>query len=105
MPKDTHSLQDSWALRRHMWYDRGRRMRAFEEIDIHNMTKAQAQTAIDAMLRRNKGEMCRLTVIHGFHGGTILRDFVRAHYRKHPQVKRIEIGMNQGETTLIIREL
>ena len=69
------------------------------------MTKAQAQTAIDAMLRKNKGEMCRLTVIHGYHGGTILRDFVRSHYKKHPKVKCIEIGLNQGETTLIIREL
>ena len=80
-------------------------MRAFEEIDVHNMTKAQAQASIDAMLRKNRGEMCRLTVIHGFHGGTVLRDFVRAHYRNHPKVKRVEIGLNQGETTLIIREL
>ncbi len=80
-------------------------MRAFEEIDIHNMTKVQAQAAIDAMLRRNKGEMCRLTVIHGFHGGTVLRDFVRSHYKNDPRVKRIEIGLNQGDTTLIIREL
>ena len=80
-------------------------MRAFEEIDIHNMTMVQAQTAIDAMLCRNKGEMCRLTVIHGYHGGTVLRDFVRTHYKKDPRVKRIEIGLNQGDTTLIIREL
>ena len=80
-------------------------MRAFEQIDVHNMTKTQAQTAIDAMLRRNKGEMCRLTVIHGYHGGTVLRDFVRSHYKKHPQVRRIEIGLNPGETELILREL
>lgn len=80
-------------------------MRAFEEIDVHNMTKAQAQASIDAMLKKNKGEMCRLTVIHGFHGGTVLRDFVRSHYLNHPKIKRVEIGLNQGETTLIIREL
>ena len=80
-------------------------MRAFEQIDVHNMTKTQAQTAIDAILRRNKGEVCRLTVIHGYHGGTVLRDFVRSHYKKHPQVRRIEIGLNSGETELILREL
>ncbi len=80
-------------------------MRAFEQIDVHNMNRTQAQTAIDAMLRRNRGEMCRLTVIHGFHGGTVLRDFVRGHYKKDPRVKRIEIGLNPGETELILRDL
>lgn len=101
----TPDWQGSSALQRPMWCKVPKSMRAFEEIDIHNMTKTQAQTAIDALLRKNRGEMCRLTVIHGFHGGTVLRDFVRSHYRKHPQVKRVEIGLNQGETTLIIREL
>ncbi len=80
-------------------------MRAFEQIDVHNMTRTQAQTAIDAILRRNKGEVCRLTVIHGYHGGAVLRDFVRSHYKKHPRVLRIEIGLNPGETELILREL
>ena len=61
-------------------------MRAFEEIDIHNMNKTQAQIAIDAKLKKNKGEMCRLMVIHGYHGGTVLRDFVRSHYKKDPRV-------------------
>ena len=80
-------------------------VRAFEEIDIHNMNKDQAKTAIDAMLRKNKGEMCRLRVVHGYHGGTVLRDFVRSHYKKDPRVKRIEISLNPGETELILREL
>ena len=80
-------------------------MRAFEEIDIHNMTKAQAQAAIAERLRRNKGALCRLILVHGVHGVTVLRYVGRSHYKKDPRVKRIEIGRNQGYTTLIIREL
>ena len=80
-------------------------MKAFEELDIHNMTRAQAMTAIDAKLRRAGSEVYRIRVIHGFHGGTVLRDLVRKHYVSHPKVKRIEIGMNQGETELVLREL
>ena len=80
-------------------------MRAFEELDVHNMTRAQAITAIDAVLRRAKGEVYRLKVIHGYHGGTALRDAVRAHYRGHPKVLRVELGLNPGETDLILREL
>lgn len=80
-------------------------MAAFEEIDVHNMTRTQALTAIDARLRRAKGDVYRLKVIHGYHGGTVLRDAVRRHYQDHPKVRRIELGLNPGETDLILREL
>lgn len=77
----------------------------FAEIDVHSMTRTQAVTAIDAALRRADGSVYRLRVIHGFHGGTVLRDAVRSRYRDHPRVKRIELGLNPGETDLILREL
>ena len=80
-------------------------LNSFMEIDVHNMTRTQAITAIDARLRRADASVYRLRVIHGFHSGTVLRDAIRVHYRGHPKVKRIEIGLNQGETDLILREL
>ena len=77
----------------------------FVEIDVHNMTRTQAITAIDARLRRADASVYRLRIIHGFHGGTVLRDAVRAHYKGHPKIKRIEVGLNQGVTDLVLREL
>ncbi|MBE7003237.1 MAG: hypothetical protein E7425_02990 [Ruminococcaceae bacterium] len=68
------------------------------------MTRTQAITAIDAKLRRANASVYRLRVIHGYHSGTVLRDAVRAHYKGHPKVKRIEIGLNLGETDLVLRE-
>ncbi len=79
-------------------------MEAFQEIDVHGLTVEQTRTAIDARLKRCKGDVYRLRVIHGYHGGTALREFVRTHYRNHPKVKRIELGLNQGETDLILRD-
>ena len=79
--------------------------RAFEEIDVHRMTKVQAITAIDAILKRAGSGVYRIRVIHGYHSGTVLRDAVRTHYRNHPKVIRIEVGLNPGETDLILREL
>ena len=76
----------------------------FLELDVHNMTRTQAITAIDAKLRRAGASVYRLRVIHGYHSGTVLRDAVRAHYKDHPKVRRIEIGLNPGETDLILRE-
>ncbi len=80
-------------------------MAAFEELDIHNMNRTQAIAAIDAKLRRAGGDVYRLRIVHRYHGGTVLRDAVRRHYRDHPKVKRIELGLNPGETDLILREL
>ena len=77
----------------------------FQEIDVHGMTKAQAFIAIDARLKQANGAVYTLRVIHGYHGGTVLRDAIRAHYKNHPKVKRIELGLNPGETDLILREL
>lgn len=73
-------------------------------LDIHGMNCAQAQTAIDAALRRAGGSVYRLEVVHGYHGGTQLRDMVRRVYARHPRVKRLEVGLNQGATELVLRE-
>ncbi|MBR3186138.1 MAG: hypothetical protein IKF48_08375 [Oscillospiraceae bacterium] len=67
------------------------------------MTLAQACVAIDAALRRAKGAY-RIRVIHGFHGGTALRDGIRGRYGANGKVKRIELGLNPGQTDLILRE-
>ena len=80
-------------------------MNAFQELDVHSMTKVQAITAIDAALRRADAGVYRIRIIHGYHGGTVLREAVRSRYVNHPKVRRIELGLNPGETDLILREL
>ena len=96
---------------------------AFQEVDFHGMNRTQAFAAIDAKLRRAGGTVYTLHVIHCYHGGTflrdairahyrsnhhggtVLRDAIRAHYRSNPKVVRIELGLNSGETDLILRDL
>ena len=74
------------------------------ELDIHGMTQVQARTAIDAKLRRAGSGVYRLRIIHGYHSGSSLRDMVRREYAGHPKVKRIELGLNQGVTDIVLRE-
>ncbi len=76
----------------------------FMEVDVHRMTRAQAIRAIDAALRKTNASVYRLRVIHGYNSGTVLRDMVRTYYRDHPKVKRIEVGLNPGETYMVLRE-
>ena len=74
------------------------------ELDIHGMTKRQAKILIDSRLNRVNNSVYRLRIIHGYRSGTELMRMVRQAYAKHPKVLRVEVGLNPGETDLILRE-
>ena len=75
------------------------------ELDIHGMTKYQAKICIDNQLKKANKVIYRIRVIHGYHNGTELKELVNGHYKNHPKVIRVESGLNQGATDLILREL
>ena len=60
------------------------------ELDVHSMNRAQAKTYIDSQLKRAKKDIYQIKVIHGYRGGTAIRDMVRKTYRNHPKVVRVE---------------
>lgn len=60
------------------------------EVDLHG-------------LKRSAG-IYRVRVIHGYRGGTELRDMVWYEFANHPLVKRIVPGDNEGITELVLRE-
>lgn len=72
-------------------------------VDLHGRNTYQAKITVDAALRRSGG-VYRLRLIHGFHGGTALRDFIREEYSRHPKVKRLLPSSDGGSTDLILRE-
>ena len=71
------------------------------EIDLHGKNEYQAKVTIDAALRRAKAGTYRLRIIHGYHGGTVLRDLVRREYAG--KVLRCQ-SINEGTTDLVLRE-
>lgn len=74
------------------------------ELDLHGMTQYQAKIAIDSALKRSGRGTYRIRLIHGYNLGTNLRDMIRREYRSHPKILRIELGLNQGITELVLRE-
>lgn len=74
------------------------------ELDLHGMNTYQAKIAVDSQLRRAKAGVYRIRLIHGYRGGTALRNMLRDTYRNHPRVLRLELGLNPGETDLVLRE-
>ena len=75
------------------------------EIDLHGKNEYQARITLDAALRRAKGGVYRIRCIHGCHGGTVLRDMIRAEYARHPRILRLETSADGGATDLVLREL
>lgn len=74
------------------------------ELDLHGKNTYQAKVALEAALRRAGAGTYRIRIIHGYHGGTVLRDMVRREYGAHPHVKRVEGGFDPGITDLVLRE-
>lgn len=79
-------------------------MEAIIEIDLHGRNAYQARIALDAALRRARPGTMRIRAIHGFHGGSALRDMIRAEYADHPKVRRLETRLGDGVTDLVLRE-
>ena len=73
-------------------------------VDLHGKNKFQAKVTIDAQLRRAGNGVYRIRVIHGCHGGTVLRNMIRDEYAKHPKVRRLETAITNGSTDLVLRE-
>ena len=77
-------------------------MEGIVELDLHGRNAYQARVAIDAALRRAGRGVYRIRVIHGYRGGTALRDLVRQEYAG--RVLRLETGLGPGVTDLVLRE-
>lgn len=75
------------------------------ELDLHGMNSYQAKVYIDSRLKAAKKDVYRIRAVHGFHQGTALKNMIKKEYKKHPKVIRIEMGLNQGITDLVLREL
>lgn len=76
------------------------------EIDVHGMNTEEAVNAVAKKVQSAGSSVYRIRVIHGYHGGTRIRSGIREEfsYGREPKVKRIEMGVNQGITELILRE-
>lgn len=74
------------------------------ELDLHGKNTYQAKITIDAALRRAKSGTYRIRCIHGYHGGTALREMLRQEYTRKSGILRLETGIDAGVTELVLRE-
>lgn len=68
-------------------------------IDLHHMTLSEAQQELKVFMDTLDKSVLEVVVIHGFHKGTTLKNFVLKF--KHPKIKRKIKTMNKGETIFL----
>ena len=77
-----------------------------KEIDLHGLRAEEAKKRIDKAIREADPTVYRIKLIHGFNRGHGLRDMIwdEYSYGREPKVLRIEGGVNEGITELVLRE-
>lgn len=80
---------------------------AFEEIDCHGMTVQEALAAVERKVKNADRSVYVIRVIHGFHGGTRIKDAVWDEYSNgmNSRVKEVRGGFNEGITELVLKPL
>lgn len=80
-------------------------LNAIIELDLHGLTCEEAQYKIEKAVKSAGSGVYRIRCIHGFHGGTRIKDMIRREFGHglEPRIKSIQGGVNEGITELILR--
>jgi DNA-nicking Smr family endonuclease len=74
------------------------------EIDLHEMTVAEARYYLEKELDTAPEYIKVVEVVHGFHKGRAILNMVRKEF-KHPRIKRKYLSFNSGITRFELNEI
>ena len=70
-------------------------------VDLHNLPKEEAKRLVNQIIDVNNIEFS-LKIIHGYHGGTVLKSMVKHELKNRRIVNRYTPSWNPGSTYLAI---
>ncbi len=73
----------------------------YEVVDLHNMTKEDAKANLIYAISSVDFDIKCLVVVHGYHGGTIIKNLVRKEFES-PFVKE-KVNLDAGRTIFILK--
>lgn len=71
------------------------------KIDLHGHTIESAKSLITSTLKNLPEDVREVEIIHGYHGGTALRNMVSKY--SNSRIERKILGLNQGATIFVIK--
>ena len=75
------------------------------EIDLHGLRGEEAIKKVKSEVRKASGSVYKIRLIHGYHGGTRIREAIEDEfsYGREEKVKSIVPGSNPGITERVLR--
>lgn len=73
----------------------------YKTIDLHNLTKEAAKADLIHALNSVDFDIKCLVVVHGYHGGTVIKNLVRKEFDS-PLVKE-KVNLDAGRTIFILK--
>lgn len=73
----------------------------YKTVDLHNMTKEDAKANLIYALSTTDYDIKCLVVVHGYHGGTIIKNLVRKEFFSE-EIKE-KINLDAGRTIFLLK--
>ena len=75
------------------------------EVDLHGLRVEDAVKTVKSEVRKAPGSVYIIRLIHGYHGGTRIKEAIEDEfsYGRDDKVKSIRNGANPGITELVLR--
>ena len=73
----------------------------YRQVDLHNLTKEDARAELIYAIETTDFDVTSLIVIHGYHGGTVIKNFVRKEFSHNLILEKI--NLDAGRTVFKLK--
>ncbi len=73
----------------------------YSVVDLHNKTKEDARADLVYAIETQDYDIKALVVIHGYHGGTVIKNLVRKEFQ-HSFIEK-KINLDAGRTVFLLK--
>ncbi len=73
------------------------------EVDLHDLFSDQALTSIRRIVKYAPKQVRSIYVIHGYIGGTVLKDAITKHNLRSSRIRHINPTFNKGQSVIVFK--
>ncbi len=74
----------------------------YKVLDLHQMTKEEAKAELIHTLRLLDIDIKCLLIVHGYHGGTVIKNFIRKEFKSDEIAEKV--NLDAGRTIYLLKK-
>ncbi len=75
------------------------------EVDLHDLFPDQALASIRKIVKHVPEHVKSIYIIHGYHGGTVIKDTITKQNLRSSRIKHINPTMNKGQSVIVFKSI